>query len=122
MPSETPARAFSVILQNGGIGLQAPNNISEISLQTTNGEISVGGEYLNQVSTDSTNGNIYISAFSFHAIRSTGVNRNIKITTNASSSRVISVSTTNGNTNYLAVPTSNLTIIANTVNGIVSAS
>lgn len=123
IPSDIAARSVSASVLNGEVNAEVPNSVNEISLETTNGQISVKGQNLANVLTKNTNGNTFVSVLSFSSVTSSGVNGNIQLMVgNSSSSGSISLSTTNGNVNYLANPASNLSISASTVNGGVTIS
>lgn len=123
IPSGILSHSLSVNVQNGGITADIPRLVDETTLETTNGQIAVRGSSVSDVTTQNTNGNTYISVSSFGTISSSAVNGNVQLTvSNASASGSASLATTNGNVNYLANPASNLSISANTVNGVVSIS
>lgn len=123
IPTGISSSSITVSLQNGAINAEVPNVVHEISLQTSNGQISLRGQSVNAVNTETTNGNTFISVFAFATITSSTVNGNVQLTVgSASSSGSIALSTINGNVNYYADPSSNLTLSANTVNGAVSVS
>ena len=111
IPSEILSRTVSVSGLNGAITADVPGSVNDISLETTNGQITVRGDSVGNITTQETNGNTYISVLSFRAITSSDVNGNVQLTvSNASSSGSISLTTTNGNVNYYANPASNLSI------------
>lgn len=123
VPDHIAARSLTVDTQNGAINAEVPNAVHGVSLETTNGQVSLRGQELRNIDTQTTNGNTYISVLSFSTITSSAVNGQVQaIISNATSGGSISLSTTNGGITYLANPNSNLSISASTVNGLVSIS
>ncbi len=124
IPASLNATAFSAITSNGEISLEASSiTAAHISMETTNGNLDMEVGHTNTASLHTTNGNIAISAATFGSISASTVNGNAE-THFAShiSSGSLTITTTNGNVNFYADSSSNLTLSATTVNGAVEIS
>lgn len=123
VPSSLWAHTLSVIVTNGELNVDSPNLVSNLVMQTTNGQVNLQGDQMNNVTMETTNGNGYIDVGSFSTIISSitngGMDAHLKQPVSSGS---MSMNTINGNVNLYVNPSSNLTITASTVNGAVSIS
>ena len=122
-PTNLIAREFNISTFNGGIDFDFPASMNSLSLETTNGRISIISELADNVIASTQNGDIDISLIQTSNISLNSQNGGITMkVTDPITTRTQNTATTNGDITVQINPLSRLSVSAFVTNGDVTTS